>query len=259
MNLKTIQILALAGSLLSLQGCEKAPEQSTPGPKGSLIKVDGRVIEAPAGSKVTLEMDDQGTHTGPTGSTSDTSSARGVGLSTSSKDAEQNFKPNGVNAGFGPKGASGGGAEYAGKLAGAEGFNLFHALGALCLIGAAIYGFVTKRIGPALYIAAVGLGFIAIGVTIESYPIVWVAGVVLFIGLLGGWVYLAWKNKNKAVVAHETDAEYEFFGRVVTKAYDNLPTDEMKKAFREAMESASGLDNGKTREIVAYFRKQIGA
>lgn len=163
-----------------------------------VVRVDGREIEASGRDSVVIDILDKDKTVGGTNNAFDKTAATGTGLRTESEKVSQSFKSEAPAAG--PKAASGGGFAYSGEMVGGASLNVFHMLGAACLLGA--LGFVVgpmlfrmpPRLGTAAVLGAAGAAFIAIGVSIETMPYAWAVGGLLLVGVLGWWVWNAIRN-----------------------------------------------------------------
>lgn len=165
------------------------------------IRVDGREVVVGARDKVTFEHQDTVTDIGAASRTDRQAATTGVGLGTSADQVAQNFRAEQASVGLDDVGsAAGGGFSYSGKMSGGMQLNVFHAIGAACLLGA--LGFVVvplflktpPRIGTAAALATGGVAFIAIGTSIESMPWAWALAGLLILAGLGFWLFMAVKS-----------------------------------------------------------------
>jgi hypothetical protein len=93
----------------------------------------------------------------------------------------------------------GGGSGGAGKIAGTfkdieKPTTIFYILGAAGLIFAAVFFYLTKDVRDSIIIALCSVGLIAIGVTVNTYPWVWLLGFVALVVFGGVWLYRAYKS-----------------------------------------------------------------
>lgn len=190
-------------------------EPARPAPETRSIRVDGREVVVGARDRVTLEHQDTITEVGAGSRTDRQAHTVGVGLETSAAEVAQSFRAEQARTELdGVGAAAGGGFSYSGEMTGGVRLNAFHAIGAACLLAA--LGFVVvplflkmpPRWGTAAALAAGGVAFIAIGVSIDRMPWAWAVAGVLVLAGLGFWLFMAIRNgKAAAAVAGEAERE----------------------------------------------------
>lgn len=181
--------------------------------------------------------------------------SKGVGLETSSKDAEQNFKQSPVTTSLSNGGGGlSSGFQYTGTLTGGKSINIYHIIGAGLLLFAAIYFYFTRNIGRSLTIALAGAGFVAIGVVVDEYPWVALATVLLFLALGGIWLYEAWKKKK--VESEKTELDHSL-GTVV-RGVENIENSAVKEVVKRSIATAAQSKNGQVKETIRKVKKKQG-
>lgn len=172
-----------------MTGCEKKPQTSTP------VVVDGGgVVHVPDGFNLRYSVTTEEEGGGDVDYDRTTTSAKGPGVTTDSETVAQNLAVKDVTAGPGASG--GGGFQYSGKLTGGNSVNIFHILGAMCLVFAAVSFWLSKDLKRSSYAALAGAVFIGVGVSVEHYPQIWAIGALglLIIGI--AWCYDVYKNNR---------------------------------------------------------------
>lgn len=190
-------------------------EPARPAPETRSIRVDGREVVVGARDRVTLEHQDTITEVGAGSRTDRQAHTVGVGLETSAAEVAQSFRAEQARTELdGVGAAAGGGFSYSGEMTGGTKVNIFTAIGAACLLAA--LGFVVvplflrmpPRWGTAAALAAGGVAFIAIGVSIDQMPWAWAIGGLLALAGLGFWLFMAVRN-GKLAAAVKVEAERE--------------------------------------------------
>lgn len=214
---------------LLLSSCGKPSEPPAQVPvvtyvPDTTMTLDGKNVVVPAGKalrySVVTETETPGTKT--------TTSSKGPSISTDSASVAQALKVGTTSAGL--KGAGGGGFEYSGTLTGGKTFNLFHFLGAACVIGAGLMFWLTRDVFRSLILFGTGMALVAIGISVEYYPQIWLAGLGLLLILGGVWVYDAWKKGNLGVTLQK-----------VTRGISEAP-DEAKAAVKASIAETTESD-----------------
>jgi len=165
-------------------------------------------------------------------------------LTTTSESVSQKFKAEAPSATAGKAGASGGGFTYDGQLLGGGSINIFYVFGAVLLVTAVLFVALIKppRWGTAGSFAAGAAVFVGIGVTIDKYPWIWLAGVGVLFALFLFWVIKA--RMNTKVMAAEATRAYALDTTLSTmvKAIHTAPSD-TKNAIKDRIRTtATGSD-----------------
>jgi hypothetical protein len=173
-------------------GCDK--KEQTPSKSTPVVVEGGSVVNVPEGFNLRYSVTTEEEGGGDTVYDKTTSTAKGPGVTTDSESVAQNLAVKDTQAGI--DGSGGGGFQYAGKLTGGKSVNIFHVLGAMCLIFAAVSFWLSKDIKRSAYAALAGAVFIGVGVSVEHYPQFWALGALglLIIGI--AWCYDVYKNNR---------------------------------------------------------------
>lgn len=175
--------------VLATAGCDRKPQDPSPSPGESVVTFeDGTKVHVAKGHGVKYTVTEESVGAAQNVKTS----AKGPGITTDSESVAQNLKVDGVSAG--DSGSSSQGFAYSGTLTGGKRVNIFHLLGAACILLAGVAYYFTHDLKRSAIALAVGLAFIAIGVTVETYPLAWLAGGVVILILGAVWVYDARKS-----------------------------------------------------------------
>lgn len=201
--------------------------------EGRAMEINGNRLVVGSRDRVTVTTTEEHSDTGVATNATRNANTTGVGLSTNAAEVAQNFKTENANVGLeGVGNAAGGGSTYSGQLMGRS-FNFFQVLGAICLLAA--LGFVVgpllmktpPRLGTAAALAAGGVGFIAIGVSIDKLPYAWAFAGLLVLAGLAFWLFQALKNGKLHLQKDETT-------KAMVTAVKSLD-DKAKMAFKDAL------------------------
>jgi hypothetical protein len=200
--------------LLLLAACDRKPavpvEIIQQPPDTRIVEVDGRRIVVGSRDVVRVQTDDEVFNRGGTNTETRRANTKGVGLTTNSESAAQKFKAENAQTGLDDIGsAAGGGFQYEGTLLGGMKLNVFHLIGAACMLGGLAFIVVPlilkqpPRIGTGAALAGGGVAFIAIGSSIETMPFAWALGGLLVLAGLGFWLFMALKSGKFKVQSEE--------------------------------------------------------
>lgn len=230
--------------VLATAGCDRKPQDPSPSPGESVVTFeDGTQVHVAKGHGVKYTVTEESVGAAQNVKTS----AKGPGITTDSESVAQNLKVDGVSAN--DAGSSSQGFSYSGTLTGGKTINIFHLLGAACiLISLGAYYF-THNLKTSMIAFIGGLAFIAIGVTVEKYPLIWVAGAVVFLILGGVWVYDARKSGRLSlalnkVVRGVSGSEESVRGKVKDSIAQAVGSDSRVKKVVEAEVSKAKAREG---------------
>lgn len=178
---------------------------------------DGRKLVVNDDSKIEIRRTHENSDRAGSVDTDQKATSKGPALSTSSAEVAQKFNVAGQELSLDQ--AKGGGFTYDGKLFGGAKVNVFHMIGAsLLLVGLAfiivpmVFG-LPPRYGTAAMIAAGGVGFIAIGSSLEAMPWAWAIAGLIILAIGGVWVFMAVRHGQKKSDLGEVDT---VLGSIVT-------------------------------------------
>ncbi len=191
-----LAVLAVAAMIWSYPKAREpiAQTSAVQAPRVTHFSVDGHDVSYHGDGVVRFKTTEKTTGTAATTNTHEVASAKGVGLATDADQIAQNFKTDPASTSLSDGGiANAGGSAYSGTLKGLEKkTTIFYILGAGGLIFAGVFFYLTRSVGSSLLIAACSLGLIAIGVTVNTYPWVWLLGFVALVVFGGVWLYRAY-------------------------------------------------------------------
>lgn len=222
---------------------ETQPDTTAPpaAPAPNRVVYNGKSIEAPAGSPITIKETTTKTDAGSFSRNKGTAEGTGAGIVSSFEKAVVNFNASAPLAnilGFG--GSSGGSTDIAATFAGKAGTPAMAWLGALLFLGG-VAAFIFKRIRDGCILCAAGL--VAVGASMLG-PVGWLVIILLFAGIAGYFWWVGQKGLRasealRGVVAGVESAPDE--ARKLVKAAISNHADERDKATIRAVKKADDL------------------
>lgn len=217
MSTTTIAVM-IAAALLLLLGCERPPPPPAP-PKTDPVME--RLADLLAGGATRVTIHEYDVEDGGESEGRHAAAAFGPSLRTTSDSAAQSFDAESAAIAL-PGGVTlnGGGVSIQNDLISQSGINPFYLLGGLLLVAALALAWL-KRARAAVIAELGAAGSIAVAVTIETAPVLWVWLLVACAGVAGVWVWSEWRRGRA-----ERDGASTFRAlRAVTAAVDSAPDD----------------------------------
>lgn len=230
--------IALCTIMLALTGCDRTPNAPASPPQASPSDIDALIEAVQAanpGSEVVVEYDNWDRSSGGSLTSEHAGESLGSGLRTSSDEAAQHFSSSAPSLKL-PGGLelTGHGVDIQNELFSAS-INPFFLLGGLLLVAAVVFAYL-KRKNAAIWAGIGSAACIAVAVTVDTVPMLWVW--MLLLAVLGGafWLWSEWKRGQ----AERHSSELGRSLRVVTKAVDASPAaaaEEVKSRVKAAAEA----------------------
>lgn len=189
-----------------------SPQPVTPDDSGR-VEVDGIRIKAPPGSGIKYRRHSTDDANGGTETSGSRASSEGPSLETDSADVAQKFNYDNPDLTF--DGSSGGGFSIEQVLSGRRASEaIFFVLGAIAVLGGIFVAIGFKQTWYGVALGLGGIALIAIGVTIQQAPWLFVIGLIIILAGLGVLIYALWIKARKTIALD-----------TVTAAIGELPQD----------------------------------